>query len=98
MIHAKETHEESHEYSIQRTTIFKTFTCDIYECGNLDPQTVTCYPIYLEGDVLDVEIKMMILVKPEAIREDVEAALYSEYPELTLGNLHFRLSPKEYSI
>lgn len=93
-----EDYQDAVEYDPQPQRIFKTFTADIYECGNLDPQTVTCYPIYLEGDVLDVEIKMMILVKPEAIREDVAAGLYSEYPELTLGNLHFRLSPKEYAI
>lgn len=94
---AQETFSESCEYP-QPQRIFRPFVADIYETGNLEPQSVFVYPTHLDGTTVDVEIKMMILVRPEAIREDVSAALYSEYPELTLGHLHFHLSPKIYSI
>ena len=92
-----ESFEESCEYRNQPERIFKTFAADIYESPNLDPQTVICYPTHIDGDVVDVEIKMPILVNPSGIRDDVEAALWSEY-RLNLGTLHFNLAPKEYSI
>lgn len=91
-----ESFEESCEYRIQPTRIFKTFVADLYETDQIG-QTVICYPLDLEGNVLDVEIKMMILVKPESIRDDVAAALWAEY-QLTLGDLKFTMAPKEYSI
>ena len=94
---AKETLQESHEYDPQPQRIFKTFAADIYESSNLEPQTVFVYPIHLDGEVVDCEIKMPILLKPSSIREDVEAALYSEY-QLMLGNLKFTLMPQNYSI
>lgn len=95
MIHAKETHEESCEYT-QPQRIFKTFTATIFETDQIF-QDVIVYPTFLEGDILDVEIKMPLLVKPSALRDDVQEALYSEYG-LTLGNLKFQHAPAEYAI
>lgn len=91
-----ETHEESCEYHIQPQRIFKTFTATLIETDQVT-QDVICYPLDLDGHVLDVEIKMMVLIKPESIRDDVAASLWSEY-QLTLGSLKFTMAPKEYSI
>lgn len=91
-----ESYEESCEYHIQPQCIFKTFTATVYETEQVF-QDVIVYPVALDGEVLDVEIKMMILVKPSAIRDDISEALWSEY-RLTLGNLKFELSPTEYAI
>lgn len=90
-----ETYEESCEYP-QPQRIFKTFTATIFETDQIF-QDVIVYPIFLEGDILDVEIKMPLLVKPSALRDDIQEALYREY-RLTLGNLKFSMAPKEYSI
>lgn len=77
-------------------TIFKTFTATIYETEQIF-QDVIVYPLFLDGEVVDCEIKIPIYLKPCAIRDDVEAALYQEYG-LMLGNLKFNLAPKEFSI
>ena len=88
------SYEDLVEFHIQPERIFKPFVADIYESGNLEPQSVFCYPLCLENGVVDVEIKMLIMLKPSAIRDDVEGALYSEYG-LTLGNLKFSLAPQD---
>lgn len=92
----KETHEESCEYHIQPQMIFKTFTATLYETEQVS-QDVNVYPLHLDGSVLDVEIRAMILVKPQSIREDVENALWSEY-RLTLGDLRFTPTPTNETI
>lgn len=96
MIHAKETYSESCEFPQAPQNIFKTFSADIFETPQIF-QTVICYPTYLDGEVVDCEVKIPIYVKPCAIRDDVEAALYQEYG-LMLGNLKFSMAPKEFSI
>lgn len=92
----KETFEQSCEFHVQPSRIFKTFTATLYESDQVT-QDVICYPLSLDGEVVDVEIKMMILVKPQSIRDDVAEALRQEYG-LTLGNLLFTMAPKDYSI
>lgn len=91
-----ETYEESCEYHVQPQRIFKTFVTDVHETDQIF-QTVVCYPLELDGEVLDVEIKMPLYVTPCGIRDDVEAALWSEY-RLTLGNLKFELAPTNETI
>lgn len=91
-----ESYEESCEYHIQPQRIFKTFTATILETDEIF-QDVFVYPLDLEGNVLDCEIRIPIYVNPCGIRDDVSAALWSEY-QLNLGNLKFQLAPKEYSI
>lgn len=92
-----ESYEDAVEYHIQPQRIFKTFTARIFDSSEQIFQDVIVYPLFLDGEVLDVEIKIPIYVQPSAIRDDVEAALWSEY-QLTLGNLKFTMAPKEYSI
>lgn len=91
-----ESFEESVEFHVQPQRIFKTFTATIFETDQIF-QDVIIYPTHLDGDVLDVEIKMPLLVKPYALRDDVQDALRSEY-NLQLGNLKFSNAPQNYSI
>lgn len=95
MIH-KEDYQDAVEYHNQPSRIFKTFTATLYESDQVT-QDVIVYPLHLDGDVLDVEVKMMILIKPQSIRDDISETLRQEYG-LILGNLKFSMSPKEYSI
>lgn len=87
-----ESYEDAVEYHIQPSRIFKTFTATIHETDQVF-QDVVVYPLYLDGEVLDCEIKIPIYVKPCGIRDDVSAALWAEY-RLTLGNLKFNLCPE----
>lgn len=75
----------------------KTFAVDIYESGNLEPQTVFAYIVdeYPGEDgepTADVLIKMPLLVKPSAIREDIEP--YIEDFGLKLGYVNYTLAPQ----
>lgn len=91
-----ESYEESCEYHIQPQRIFKTFVATIHETDQVT-QDVIVYPLHLDGEVLDCEIKIPIYLKPCGIRDDVSETLRQEYG-LTLGNLLFQLAPKEFSI
>lgn len=80
----------------------KTFACDIYESGNLEPQTVFCYILdeYENTDgepTADVEIKMPLYLQPSALRNDVQVWLEDAY-NLTLGYLRYSLAPTNVTI
>lgn len=92
-----ESFEDAVEYRPLYITALKPFVADIYESGNLEPQSVFCYPTWFDKDVCDIEIKMPLYVKPQALRDDVEAALWAEYG-LSLGDLKCNLVPENVTI